>query len=284
MHGFFSSVLCALACCAGAAAHASPTADPYSADSGWQLGVATGLGQLANPLVQSHDIPLVLLPRLEFFYHDVAWVNTSLAYTPIQTDAGNLALVTQLNQDGLYFLPAWQRHTLAQWRVPPMAGPTPEFPGTAPEPNLTLLAKRHLSYLAGAEWTFQHEHWHLAATWLSDITAGHHGQEQWLRAEYYWQVSAWTATVGVELQRQNSQLLQYYYGVAADDVSAGFRPYHAGAAIHAAVKLHLQYAMTAQWSLLADVKHQQLGAAMRDSPLIGRSQLWSAFVGAAYAF
>lgn len=261
-------------------------ADPYLAPSGWQLGMAVGAGRMANPLRQHQDIPLFLLPRVEYFQGDFALVNTSLAWTPVQGNWGNLGLVSQLNQDGIYFQHSWRATALAQFRLAPQAGPTPDGPGPSDgnKGDMAGIASRHLSYLGGLEWSHDLANWHLAVTWLRDLTAVHHGTELWFKVEYPWQAGAVSGAVGAELLHQDARLLGYYYGTGPAQLAAGFSRYQPAAAVSSALKVRLHYAYNDDFTFISDLKFQQLGSGIRHSPLLDDPSLWSVFIGIAHVF
>jgi len=86
----------------------------------------------------------------------------------------------------------------------------------------------------------------------------------------------------VELIYQDSDYVDYYYGVNPAAATPE-RPAYAGeSASNLAVKARWGFALTEQWLLSGAVGYEKLDSAIKDSPIVDTDSLWSARVGVAY--
>lgn len=260
----------------------------YSEDEGWHLGLAVGYGTVTNPLYNKRNIPLYVVPRLEYFYGDFAWTNTQLSWTPVQSAWGNLALVTQFNEDGLYFFD--NRYSAGM--LLPLARP-PQSPNTGGvgsadtsvrRGDISKIADRKLSYMAGASWSLNLERWHFSLLAVTDVTGVHHGLEAFGRGEYLMQRGSHHLALGAELQYQGDELVNYYYGTRLQDRIKGFSPYKTGHSLNSALKLRYQYHWSDSLRLITDLRYQWLDSSISDSPLVEDKAVVSAFIGVAWGF
>ena len=257
----------------------------YSETEGWHLGIAAGYGVLSNPLFQRDDIPLYLVPRLEYFNGDFSWTNSQLAWTPLQTAFGNFGLITQLNSDGLYFIS--DKHIaglLAPVAKPPANSPGKDTALSFKRGNIEQISRRHLSYEAGLNWTFNTNNWHFGATVLQDISSVHNGSEAFLHTEYLWQRHSANLALGLELHYQSNELVRYYYGTNLQDMRAGFSRYLAQSSLNVALGARYQYSWNDNWRMISEVKYQWLGDSIQHSPLVDDAAVLSAFVGIAWTY
>ncbi|ABL98364.1 MipA/OmpV family protein [Shewanella amazonensis] len=262
--------------------------DIYTEDEGWHLGVAIGYGTVTNPLYNKRNIPLYLVPKVEYFNGDFAWTNTQLSWTPIQSAWGNLALISQFNEDGLYFFD--NRYNAGM--LLPLARPpqSPNTGGVVPvdtsvrRGDISQIADRKLSYMAGASWTLNLESWHFSFLAVTDVTGVHEGFEAFGRGEYLLQWGSHQFALGGELQYQNDQLVDYYYGTRLQDRIKGFSRYETDYSLNSALKLRYQYHWTDSLRLISDFRYQWLGSSISDSPLVEDKAVVSAFIGVAWGF
>lgn len=270
-------------------AHAEALAEEtYSEDEGWHLGVAVGYGTVTNPLYNKRNIPLYVLPKIEYFNGDFAWTNTQLSWTPVQTRWGNLALISQFNEDGLYFFDnrysAGVLLPLARPPQSPLPGGQLPADSSVRRGDISNIADRKLSYMAGASWSLNLENWHFSLLAVTDVTGVHEGFEAFGRGEYLLQWGSHHLALGAELQYQNDQLVNYYYGIRIQDRIKGFSPYGADHGLNRALKLRYQYHWSDSLRLISDFRYQWLDSSISDSPLVDDKAVISAFIGVAWGF
>lgn len=277
-------ILCSFALLSATAAAETPAEQAYSEDEGWHLGLAVGAGVITNPVHNKENIPLFVVPRVEYFNGEFAWSNTELSWTPIQGSYGNLSLVTQLNEDGLYFIDEWSSASITTVisRPPGQAPGKPDNSFKRGDINATQT--RHMSYLAGLHWSYQMGPWHVSASALQDVSGVHHGAEAELSGEYLWQRAQHQLGVGATLTYKNAELADYYYSVHTQDMRAGYSAFTASAALHQQLKVRYQYKLRENLRIISELSHRRLDQAVAASPLLERDAINAIFVGLAWDF
>ncbi len=86
------------------------------------------------------------------------------------------------------------------------------------------------------------------------------------------------------LRWQSSDLVDYYYGVRADEAVAGRPAYRAGSALVPRVALNGLAPLGGNWGLFARLSYDDLPAEITDSPLVDRGSERRAFIGLVYGF
>ena len=69
----------------------------------WQFGLSIGLGLRSNPLYNSNDIPLVLLPRVSYYGERFFLENLEAGWTLAETDAWMFNALVTPSYDGVFF-------------------------------------------------------------------------------------------------------------------------------------------------------------------------------------
>jgi outer membrane protein len=84
---------------------------------------------------------------------------------------------------------------------------------------------------------------------------------------------------------RDARLNNYYYGVAASEVTAERPAYNAGSGVNATIGLNARYDLTPHWHLLAGISATYWPSTVRNSPIVDVSRLQLAgFGGFAYEF
>ena len=98
------------------------------------------------------------------------------------------------------------------------------------------------------------------------------------------QVGAITLTPRVAVNWQDKKFVDYYYGVRAAEVRAGRAAYTGDAASNVEAGLRLGYAVAPRHNVFVDLSATRLGSAIKDSPLVDRSNQSSVKAGYLYSF
>lgn len=86
--------------------------------------------------------------------------------------------------------------------------------------------------------------------------------------------------IGIELM--SSKYADYYFGTEAGE--GGYQAYAPGLATNTYFALHAAMPLGEQWNLAFTVRNKAFDTAISDSPIVGRSGRWNAFVALAYTF
>jgi hypothetical protein len=82
--------------------------------------------------------------------------------------------------------------------------------------------------------------------------------------------------------RNSSERNRYYYGVSENDFVPGIIPYDPGSSMNVKLDANVGFAITDKWLLSGSISHEWLGSGIRNSPIVGRDNLWSGNIGLAY--
>ncbi|QDP00770.1 MipA/OmpV family protein [Thalassotalea sp. PS06] len=265
--------------------------DIYQAQSGWHLGMAAGYGKVDNPVYQGRDIPLVLIPKLEFYWGDFAINNSQLIYTPWQNHSTTFSFLTRINEDGLYFIDDLlaasagaaflQRPFMSDGDPNQQKGITPPLLRRG---DMERIDDRKISVLAGMEVNHDWQDWRVSAAWYQEISNYHHGDEAFLSIAKAWHGQSHLWLTSLELQYQSEDLLQYYYGTRLTDWIAGFSRFQPDSALNTSIKISYRFNINPQWDFIAEARAQHLDSSLNDSPLLEQQHLYSFFAGFAWSY
>ncbi len=123
---------------------------------------------------------------------------------------------------------------------------------------------------------------HLNLKSFVDILGRHNSETYSLSATWPLQFSRGYLVPGLELVHAPSKYNSYYFDVRSGEVQPQRPAYTTGASTNPQLKLRWGYALTEKWLLAGSMSLEHLDSAVQDSPIVGRSHLWSASVGLAY--
>ncbi len=119
---------------------------------------------------------------------------------------------------------------------------------------------------------------------LSDVTGTHDGSEVRISLQKVYMFGSWMLAPALGLSYQNALLVEYYYGVSADE-SRENRPEYSGRdASNAFAEMSAVYQLSNKVQLLAGVKYVQFDSSITASSIVDQSQQTTAFTGLIYKF
>jgi outer membrane protein len=231
----------------------------------WDFSVSVGLGERSNPIAQSSDIPLVVIPQLSYYGKRFFMENLELGFTLHESDSHTLNVIATPGYDRVFFI----RDDLQNYFVAGVGGAI-TAPNT-PELEVAINRPRRTTYLVGPEWLFEAGRMTGQVSALYEATGRHKGYEVRAAVATPLLQSAHSLVLTGGLTWKSSQLVNYYYGVD------GF--YEADASLSPFVKLGYSHALGERWSFSAFVHYEYLGDAIADSPIVVDESVTSAFVG-----
>jgi outer membrane protein len=151
-------------------------------------------------------------------------------------------------------------------------------------PFLAGMASRNSSLWGGAVLAWDNPVAKIEADWLADLSGNSKGQRLKLRAEHRFAWNRFGLTPKVEVQRLDSQFVDYYFGVAQQEALPN-RPAYAGAAATTiGAGLRLDYAAGARHMIFLDVSDTRLPDEITRSPIVDRGATSQIAVGYVYRF
>ncbi|MBL0917761.1 MAG: MipA/OmpV family protein [Hydrogenophaga sp.] len=156
------------------------------------------------------------------------------------------------------------------------AGDSPVFSG---------MAERKRSFWLGGKVEWENALVNVSAELLGDASGHSEGRLFSLGLDRTWRVGQqWMLTPRVVATWQDSKYVDYYYGVRADEATAGRSAYRGESGVNAEVGLRAMYMIDRNQSVFADVGVSRLNSSIRNSPLVDRSTENHLFLGYLYRF
>jgi len=85
---------------------------------------------------------------------------------------------------------------------------------------------------------------------------------------YSWQIKNWSIHSSVGFEYRSSDLIDYYYGISADEASAHFGQYQADSGIDLTTQLSASYPISESWLFESYLRYTDLSDSVTDSPVM----------------
>ncbi|WP_158218730.1 MipA/OmpV family protein [Roseateles aquatilis] len=151
-------------------------------------------------------------------------------------------------------------------------------------PRLGGMAKRKGSFWGGPAVTWETPWAHLSADWMTDLSGNSKGQKLQLGVEHRMRWGALGVTPRVRAQWSDRKVVDYYYGVRADEVRVDRAAYAGKSAFQVEAGLRVDYALAGRHGVFMDLGVTRLPSAVTDSPIVDRRSVSRAIVGYMYRF
>ncbi len=252
---------------------------------GWNFSLGLGAGDRTNPLSGGKDIPLVVIPQFSYYGKRFFIDDLDLGVSLLEGHSNTLSFVASPGYDRVFFYRSDLQNFLIGGVSSGAAGGTSnavctqkpcqdnaagsgEGAASRPFPS----RPRHVTYLAGPEWTFEYLGISGQLDYLHEITDQNHGDE--IRAALGIPLGqllgSWKADVGVTWK--SAAIVNYYYGAPGI--------YEGGDVLNPFVKLGYVRPLSGKWKLTAFVQYERLGAAIAASPMVASHYVTTGVFGA----
>ena len=249
----------------------------------WNFSISIGLGLRTNPLFESNNIPLVILPEFSYYGDRFFIDNLDIGYTVFDTEKSNLNLIATPSFDSVFFN-RWDPGNLFV-NLASNAGNSFTTPDQS-EDNFTQinpdeLSKRKFSYLAGLEYSQDFKNGLLQISLLKDITDTHSGKE--IRFAYAYSFShSFSTTLGFTWKDKN--MTDYYYGVNPDEIIDDRGAYQASASFNPFVRVSFNTETGNNDSWRYSLEYQKTDSQITKSPIVNDDYVVTFFVGKRFRF
>lgn len=123
-----------------------------------------------------------------------------------------------------------------------------------------------------------------SASIVNDLMDRHNGHEWEFSYRYHWQIGRFRVSPFISYIIQNSELVDYYYGVNASEALPNRKAYHADSANFWRLGLGVSYQVSKQLVAFSNIAVEQIDSSVKQSPLVDEKYLGAAVVGFAYRF
>ncbi len=250
------------------------------------LGLSIGLGLVSNPLNQSDNIPLVLLPSVSFYSGDFFLENLDFGYNLYNSDHASLSMIASPSYDSVFF-DRWDPGNIfveLGAGLSDSAG-NPNIAPSTPDRETVIspdeLSTRKFSYLGGLEYSLEFNNQLIQIAALSDITDVHSGNE--IRFAYQYQATTnIRTTAGFTWKDKN--LTDYYYGVDENEIIDNRATYQAQSSISPFIRATYRSKLGDGDSLRVSLQYQKLDSQISQSPVVADDYVITFFAGRTFSF
>ena len=247
------------------------------------FGLSIGMGLRTNPLFQSDNIPLILLPQLSFYSGDFFFENLDFGYNLYQSENTSFGLLATPSYDTVFF----KRWDLGNVFVSQASSSEMLLPSDSdnsaerqPQINPDQLSKREFSYLGGVEYNIEFKQSLIQLSLLTDLTNTHSGSE--IRFAYAHRLSEYfSTTLGFTWKDKN--LTDYYYGIDASEANSS-DVYQAGASFSPFLRASYNLDLDNGDNWRASLEYQKLASQISSSPILDDDYVVTFFVGKTFRF
>jgi MipA family protein len=259
---------------AGAADGCKGPSTDCVAVGGWNFSVALGAGAMTNPLVGGKTIPLVVVPQFSYYGERFFIDDLDLGFTLAETDGSTFNLVASPGYDRVFFY----RSDLQNIFVKGFDGSAAPVRVAAATPGAVQVAPRprHVTYLAGPEWTLKNGGLTAQIDVLHEITGQNHGNEVRAAVGVPLLEGKGSLTANVGITWKSAAIVNYYYGASTI--------YRTGSALDPFFKLGYTLPLAGKWRFYAFAEYERLASAIADSPIVAERYVATSFIGAIYTF
>lgn len=171
-----------------------------------------------------------------------------------------------------------------RWSLGPVLRPRFEGYDAQDSAALVGMQDRDWSLDAGAEWSWLADWGLIGVSLVTDVLGRHHGQELELSYTARFSGAGFEFIPSAALRWRTDHLVDYYYGVRAEEATAGRPAYEGDDTITPAVRLAVRRKLSSKWSVLGAAQYEWLGSEITDSPIVEDSSTVSLMLGLTYAF
>lgn len=264
----------------------------------WELSLGVGAGVRTNPLEATPDIPLVLIPQVNYNGERFFIQNLDFGFILWESETQQLNLLATPSYDQVYF----HRWSPSNFFIDsngfattgkgsndddlPVIDTGGDKELIAPgfkDVQTRQLRDRHMAGLGGFEYSVTTALVDVQLQYVTDFTGVHDGDEVRLALAKYWATGRHQISASVGAIWQSSEVINYYYGVTQPE--ADLRgTYSTDAALTPVARMEWNYQLTERWDLRFLANYRQLPDEISASPLINDNKVITVFIGGVYHF
>lgn len=261
-----------------------------SQESAWYFSLGVGAGVRTNPVEYSSNLPIFLLPQVEYNGERFFIQNLDFGVVLQESESQSLNLLLTPSYDQMFF----DRWNSGNFYVESFSGT--ELVGTEglPPPEVTSgkdfssieelrLHKRRMTALAGVEYNFFTDDFDIQLQWLKDVLGVHHGSEVRFLLGKNWRQNRWSVRASAGLVWQDEKTLNYYFGLTENETLPS-ATYYPDDGVSPLLRLDVNYRLTENWDLRLFSSYRQLDDEITNSPIINDNKIVTLFVGGTYHF
>ena len=238
----------------------------------WNVSLALGVGEAENPVVDSPDFELNLIPSISYYGEHFFIENLAMGYSLIETESFIFDVTSRVNLDGVYFY-RQNANLLSTLGINPLF-----FSRREP-----VALERDISYMAGFSGTYSWQNFELSGRFYNDISNIHNGEESEVSLYYTNTIGLWFFSFENIIQNKSQSLANYYYKLTEQEGMGFVEPYDIGTSTtNYSLSFSARRPVTEKWNLLVNYKKTWLDRKIYESPIIKSKTTAFYFVGIEY--
>ena len=170
------------------------------------------------------------------------------------------------------------------WSFGPMLRPRFEGYEASDSRALEGMDDRRGTLEAGLDLSWRADWGLLSTLFLTDLLGEHDGQELEVSYTLLFPYAGFQFIPSAGLRWRSGDLVDFYYGVKADEARADRPAYTPSATLSPVIRLAVRRKLTTHWGLLLGFQYEWLDDEIVDSPIVEDDTIVSLLFGAAYAF
>lgn len=253
--------------------------------SQWKFSMAFGLGTITNPVTTSPNIPLVIIPYVNYYGENWFIQNNVLGYTFKETQTWSFSFISQLNREKAFFSNWKPQHLLL-----PNVSFSSELEQDGPREPVAInhITHRNWAIDGGLQINgFFENNTSIELQWLQDISSVYNGNNVSFSVNKLHIVgpsNKLTLGIGAGFYWLSPELVNYYYGIKPKQKENMQLSYHASDSLNGFARVSVSYQLSHRWQFKLNFKREFLGSSIKNSPIINSSSVDIAYVGLVYAF
>lgn len=251
----------------------------------WKLSVGVGAGVYTNPLYDSKNIPLIVVPSISYYGERVFFQNNTLGYTFIESEQLTLSVISKANVEKAFFT-RWHPQNIF---IPNLSNDFvesgPSF-GASTKISPDKVKKRKWALDAGLQlnW-FISDSMNAELQIMHDVNSVYSGLNANLEASKTLSVTTESfleLTVG--LQWNSANLVDYYYGIDESETIYNSNLFEGKSSLNPYISIGYAYKLSPAWTFKSYFKRKRLDDNTYLSPLVEDRYIDLMFVGFFYEF
>jgi len=260
----------------------------------WDFGIGIGFGEQSNPFVAADAVPTYITFDIAIYGKRFFFDNGDVGFTLVDRDGYGLNLIATYSNERIYYsffnALGLVRPDLSNTSPrPPESAIVTEVvtPDTLINPGFLFFdldfPDRDFAVNSGFELLWNKPFGSFQIQALTDISNKHKGQEFSIEYSKAWGKGRWRFQPSFGINWKSRELVDYYYGLDMSNSGTGFT-YRGESVVNYSGGLVSSYRINNHVSLVASLKYNRFGSAIRNSPLVVDDSSRSFFAGVFYSF
>lgn len=247
----------------------------------WKVSVGLGAGVYTNPLRDSKNIPLILVPNISYYGERIFFQNNTLGYTLIENEKLALSVISKANVEKAFFT-RWHPQNVF---IPNIANDFVEAQHSQ-KISLDTIKKRKWALDAGLQvnWFATHSI-NAELKVLYDVSGVYNGLNADAHVSKLFSINT-SSTLEVTLGAQwnSADLVDYYYGIDESDTLYLRDLYQGKSSINPYLSIGYAYKLSPDWTFKTYIKRKKLHRNTYLSPIVEKTNIDLIFIGFFYEF